>query len=246
MFKLLYSSGIASGSIDDHTSMRNELLRPMNFTTQNDTTSTGFFKIPESNYYIQGGALNMYSWPTTAGSLDTAMITIDASNSVSTNNRGFYDLGALTNTGDNELSYVERSFNFYPYIKKYPRHQDANLIPITSSRVYRYTFNVANKFGTMLSIPYHTITHKVSGSISNSSGGTVSLELIDLTSNTIFDTGSRVGNGSYDFTVYDDTKQYQVIAYESSTYKGVSKQGTPANDFDISLAAAAGGGEFFF
>ena len=67
------------------------------------------------------------------------------------------------------------------------------------------------------------------------------MQLVDLSSNTVVDSTSRVGNGSYSFTWYDNTHTMKVIAYESSTYKGTSvAQTADAGTFDISLSSSGG------
>ena len=92
-------------------------------------------------------------------------------------------------------------------------------------------------------VGYHSITSTVSGTISGSSGGTVTLKIFRSDTNELIDTTTQTGNGSYSFTVYNDTLNYIVTAYESTTLKGASKTATPTTGFDISLSS---GGEFFF
>ena len=75
-------------------------------------------------------------------------------------------------------------------------------------------------------LTYHTITCTVTGSVTNSAGGTVTLNLCRS------DTGERVlsttrsGNGSYTFTWVYDTDTVFVEARESGTLMGRSDNGT--------------------
>jgi hypothetical protein len=72
---------------------------------------------------------------------------------------------------------------------------------------------------------YHTITYTVSGTVSGSSGGTVTLNLCrENTGERVLST-TRSGNGSYSFTWYDDTENVFVEARESGTLLGRSDNG---------------------
>lgn len=126
---------------------------------------------------------------------------------------------------------------------------DANRMDITSSRRWRIVYANASTAISYLDLcyTYHCITYTISGTISNSGGGTVTIDLIKASTGEKLLTTTRSGNGSYSFLWFDNTEDVQVIAYESSTYKGISKKGTPNTDFDISLTAGGGsGGERFF
>lgn len=72
---------------------------------------------------------------------------------------------------------------------------------------------------------YHSITYTVSGNITNSAGGTVNIYLCRTATNEVVLSTSRVGNGSYSFTWFDNTEQVYVMAYESGTLLGRSDNG---------------------
>jgi hypothetical protein len=72
---------------------------------------------------------------------------------------------------------------------------------------------------------YHSIPKTVSGSITNSDGGTVTISLHrESTGEKLLET-SRTGDGSYSFTWYDDTENVFTEAYESATKLGRSDSG---------------------
>jgi hypothetical protein len=99
------------------------------------------------------------------------------------------------------------------------------------------------------SVAYHGITHIISGSISNSSNNTSSLQLLQQIDNEyiLLKTGSVEGDNQFQFTTYDDTANYIVTGYVTSSLKGISKLDKPGENFDIDLSPAGGtGGEFFF
>jgi len=72
---------------------------------------------------------------------------------------------------------------------------------------------------------YHSITYTISGTISNSNGGTVSIDLYrEATGERVMST-SRSGNGTYSFTWIDNVDTMFVEAYEDSTHLGRSTNG---------------------
>jgi hypothetical protein len=74
-----------------------------------------------------------------------------------------------------------------------------------------------------LLITYHAITYTVSGSIAGSSGGTVYIDLVrDGDPIEVLKTTTRVGDGPYSFSWYDNTIEVYTSAYEDSTHVGRS------------------------
>jgi hypothetical protein len=86
---------------------------------------------------------------------------------------------------------------------------------------------------------YHNFTFPVSGTISGSSGGTVTLRLYRASTNEILQEKTQLGNGAYSFDHYDIEEVY-VCAVESDTLKGMSKIETAGSGFDINLAGGGG------
>jgi hypothetical protein len=76
-----------------------------------------------------------------------------------------------------------------------------------------------------LIMTYHNITFTVSGTITGSAGGTVNLELHRELNGETVATTSRVGNGAYSFTWYDNTEEVYVDAHEDDTHLGRSAPG---------------------
>lgn len=247
IIKLLYSSGTSSFGEGSHNRTIWSYTRNMSLATQTDATDTDFFGIPEPNYYINAAAERFHYWTTSPGVGTTFPVYISSQMSINISESigaGWRELFADIIVGDSELSYGSWNARMLPEIKKYPRDPDSNLLNVTQSRSFRTIFSTGTRYGYGPVMVYHNITSSVAGTITNSAGGTVTLDLWNVTDNTLYDITTRTGNGTYSFVVYDDTKNYQVVAYESATLKGASKQATPATNFDISLSA--GGGEFFF
>ena len=90
--------------------------------------------------------------------------------------------------------------------KRYPNDNDTSRMDPEVSRRWRVVIpysgaTAVQAWNTLtLMTTYHNITYTISGTISGSAGGTISLQLVDLSSNTVVDSTSRVGNGSYSFT----------------------------------------------
>lgn len=148
---------------------------------------------------------------------------------------------------DAEIGLYKNTGCACPYFKHFPSDANPLKFDIETARRWRI-YSVPNLSCWMtLSVyaTYHAITYTVSGTISNSAGGTVNLYLHKADANTndpgeLLLTGTRSGNGAYSFTWYDDVESVVVVAYESATYKGASKQAAAGSGFDISLSTPAG------
>lgn len=248
VIKLLYSSGVSSQGIDAHNHTMWGFTRQMSFATATDVSVADSFSIPETSYYINTASFRVLAWCQPAGAGDTFPLYMTMGAEILSGEGagdGWREIYSDAATGDAELSYRIFYSPMGKELKRYPTDPDPEHFDIETSRNYRTTFSVGSRFGYGYLVGYHTIEYTVSGTISGSSGGTVTLEIYNSVDNTLYATGSRTGNGSYSFTVYDDTASYIVVAYESTTLKGASKAGTPATNFDISLDGG-GGGEFFF
>ena len=112
--------------------------------------------------------------------------------------------------------------------RRYPGDPETDRMDIETARVHRIDTNPPANVGGGLWYTYHAMTWTVSGTISNSSGGTVDLMLFDATDDTLLLQDSRTGNGAYSFTWYQDTREVYVAAYESGTLTGCSARGYPS------------------
>jgi len=125
-------------------------------------------------------------------------------------------------------SYSQARDIFYRFPGDTLTHDGERLDPEVSRR---WRWSVGNgvpvRGQLCLLITYHSITYTVSGSITGSNGGTVTLDLVRSgTPEEVAKTTSRVGNGSYSFSWYDNTIPVYVSAYEDSTHVGRSAPGT--------------------
>lgn len=120
------------------------------------------------------------------------------------------------------------------FFLRYPEDVEVGRMNVETSRRWRFISSQATTCypSIYVMLTYHSITYTVSGTISNSNAGTVNLYLHKADNLSIsntgerMQTGSRSGNGAYSFTVYDNTENVYVSAYEDGTHLGRSANGT--------------------
>jgi hypothetical protein len=93
---------------------------------------------------------------------------------------------------------------------------------------------------------YNTISHQVSGSISNVISGDIKLDLYRDYDNRKIQTQTLSSNGNYSFLVPDNEDIYYVIATNGNTSKISNKNNPTSGSFDISLAEVDENYETFF
>lgn len=248
VIRFLYKSGVSSNGVDSHTHTVYSLARQMNFTATGDSTYNDNILIPEANYWLASAGLKYYLWIQSALSVFMVQARLASGEGAG---EGWRELYNDQYQSDSVLAYGGWIVRARDEFRRYPNDPDTNRMILETSRVFRTTSTTTARYGINWIVAYHTITHAISGAISSSGGGTVNVALYKKNSANefeLFDHTTRVGDGSYSFTVYDDTPDYYVAAFVSDSLKGLSKQSPPATGFDIDLAGGGGGGggEFFF
>jgi hypothetical protein len=111
--------------------------------------------------------------------------------------------------------------------KRWPNDPDASRMSLQTARRWRTVLNNnAASFDYLdLIFTYHSIPFTISGTVTNSGGGTVSLDMHRVSNGELVDSTSRSGNGVYSFTWYDNTENVFVEAVEDSTHLGRSEDG---------------------
>lgn len=113
--------------------------------------------------------------------------------------------------------------------KRWPDDPESRL-NIETSRDYRFDVNVTSSslWQASMLLTWHSITYSVSGTISGSSGGTVTVKAHlasdagSISTGTEIGSTSRSGNGSYSITWYDNTVDVFTEAWESASLIGRS------------------------
>ena len=254
VFKLLYLSDVSTSGIDNHTQTVKSIIRQpeikiLAITTANTTgwaSNTASFYIPNDDYYIQASGLQYHiltTAPTMGINIKARILPGEGVG------EGYRSLYSDTYYADQELSYTPMYVRARDEFRRYPGDPDSARLDIESNREYVQTTSAATfVVSSNFSVAYHGITHIISGSISNSSNNTSSLQLLQQIDNEyiLLKTGSVEGDNQFQFTTYDDTANYIVTGYVTSSLKGISKLDKPGENFNIDLSPAGGGGEFFF
>jgi hypothetical protein len=242
LIRIIYKSGIHSGGIDNHNHTTYGLARQWGQTaTTTDDTITDSFSIPDTNYFLTSVGMIF----TGVGAVGTLGINFMARLLTGEGNgngwRELYADYALTDAEVQSFIWIAR---LRDDVKRYPTDPDSNRFDIETSRSYRTAFSAAIRYGYTWSVTYHTISYTVSGSVQNSNGGTVTLDLFQVFSADEirwYGTTTVTGNSSFNFTVYDNTKDFFVVAYETDNFKGSSLRGVPGDTFNVSLTSGGGG-----
>lgn len=184
--------------------------------------------IPEASHYITaiGSRLITLLSSTPPGGISIAIERLSAEGGIQWE-RIFGDIKQTDVEIGTFYSWSQSKFLF----KRWPNDPDSDRIDIETNRRWRInlpqssTTNTSGWVGVSQVITYHSITYTVSGTVSGSSGGTVTLNLHRATSGEKVLSTTRTGNGTYSFTWYDNTEDLFVEARESGTLLGRSDTG---------------------
>src|SRR3990167_1194524 len=112
--------------------------------------------------------------------------------------------------------------------QRFPTDQDGDRLALETSRRYRYSNTATCAKGVVMILSYHSISYTVTGTISGSGGGTVTIVAHSKLFEEKIGETSRVGNGTYSITWYDNTSGDIVVeALEFATLVGRSDDGAP-------------------
>lgn len=238
IIRIVYKSGVGSNDVGAHNNVRYAVARQWQQSAATaDDTATDFFSIPEINYFLTAAGFIFY------GAGNSTVLAINFMARLLTgegNGDGWRELYADYAQTDNEAQTFIWVARLRDDFKRYPNDTDTTRMDIETSRNYRIAFSTAIRYGYIWTVTYHTITYTISGSVQNSNGGAVTLDLFQIFSADDirwYDTTTVTGNTSFNFTVYDDTVEYFVVGYETDNYKGSSLRGVPGDTFNVSLAS---------
>lgn len=109
---------------------------------------------------------------------------------------------------------------------RWPGDPATERMDIETARRWRiFSFAVAGWNSLTMLLTYHTITYTDTTAVTGSNGGTVDLRLCRAGSGERVAVTSRVGNGSVNWTWFDNTEPMFVEAYEGASYLGRSDNG---------------------
>jgi hypothetical protein len=178
--------------------------------------------IPESNWFLNNFGICLMSVTNSSSSLNGYTFQMERlesegglkwediySNAMSADNF----TGLRTSYGKSELSFRHNS------------DIGRGRLDPTIARRYRVFYLGLSYKSIRLQYTYHSITYTVSGNISGSNGGNITLRLFSEYTKDFHLQTQRTGNGTYSFTWYDDTQEVWIDAYEDDAHLGRSSKG---------------------
>lgn len=221
---LNYTSGKASGGADAHN--KTIIWSIADHAGDALTRNASFApSIPETSYWLNSVALLSVVY--TAG-LSTLHIVCERVTG-ELQGAGWVNLLQVPEIlSDAERGIYILTSSVLNFFDRYPNEQQDRL-NIQTTRPWRmYIPTTLTWLNLIMCFTYHSMTFTKSGTIGGSAGGTVSIGLWRKVNNIPerLDTTSRVGDGPFSFTWYDDTEAVFVEAREDATHVGRSDDGT--------------------
>jgi hypothetical protein len=233
-FIVNYTSGKATAGVGahNHTVLWGLKSFGTNAATPTHTTGNVSPTLPETDYFFTAVGYEIIFQ--TSGTAAPAAITFSTKR-LSTGGEGgpiWEDIYTDMVITDPEVGVYNLYCRSRDLFKRWSGDPDTKRIDVETARPYRLlnsnaAFSTASWAYIGIILTYHSITYTVTGTVSNSAGGTVTIDLHRATSGEKVRTTSRSGNGSYSITWYDNTENVYTSARESSTKLGRSDSGTP-------------------
>jgi hypothetical protein len=190
--------------------------------------------IPETNYWIVGVSYQLMLNTMTTAPAQTGLSFNCEVQSGEAEGAGWRSLYSSIFISDTEMGLSYAWARGRTEFMRYPNDPDSTRLNVETARDYRYD---TAQTGVMcwqaeMFLTYHAITYTIDGTITGSSGGTVTIkahvaaEAGPIDKGTEIASTSRSGNGAYSMTWYDNTVNVFTEAWESSTLIGRSDNGT--------------------
>lgn len=127
----------------------------------------------------------------------------------------------ISNNSDPEVGAYHAYVQDLSVFRRWVNDAESNRLDVETARRYRWTTLAGTGWPTIdFMLTYHDITYTVGGNITGFTG-TVNFDLIRRLDSKLLQKTSRVGDGAYSFTVYDNTEAVYVAASDG-TNKGVT------------------------
>ncbi len=197
--------------------------------TISTVTAAQFMRIPETKWWRNGLGVLCNNWGSTASPqywlLAVEMLSGEASR------QDFQELGKGWFTHDGEVGWypliVDAQDEAKGKLQRFDADPDASRVALEGSRRWKIAVAQASTRPLSAWLTYHSVPFEVSGVVSNSAGGTVTLEVRRKSDGLKLGSTTRSGDGSYAIKVYDPTATVFVDAVENSSHLGRSVDGLP-------------------
>lgn len=234
---LLYHSSVPSGGIDLTSRMVvTPLYEQSGATGDTIRFMSASLNIPNTYYKIHNVGIEGYVFNSTQANVYMIGVKYEG---------GYYSGSYVQSFFSAPLTDAENETHrlFGDITQNIIRHYgdlDVSRINLETQTYFFYANQQITRPGMVLNVGYHSLTSSLAGTISNSNGGVITASLYRADTGELYQKTYRTGDGSYLFAVYDDHNDYYVDVYEDNTYKGRSKTGVAATDFNVSLYSAPG------
>lgn len=223
-----YTSGKAAAGDAVHNHSVNFSIQDSQASgTISTITAAQFFHIPESKWWRTGLGLYSNSFGGTASpqywSLGAEVLSGEG------DRQDFREIGKGWFTHDGEVGWypisVDSQDEAAGEFQRFDADPDASRIALEGSRRWKIAVGQAATRPLAAWLTYHSIAFEAAGTVTGSGGGTVTIACFRKSDGLKLGSTSRVGNGAYSITGYDDTETVFVEARESGTLLARSDDG---------------------
>lgn len=220
---LNYTSSKATAGVGAHSSSKYYLLAPGANDGTIQQVNSKSCPIAETEYWLNGVVTDVWC---NMDNATNASLAIHAERLAGEGEEsGWETLGVTQYRTDNENHFIHGRYASRKTWKRWPGDNDSERLNLESSRSFKVDTPVLSTTCFGLWVTYHAITYEVSGEITNSAGGTVDITVHRVATGEQVISGSRVGDGSFSFTWYDDTEELYAVSRESGTLLARSDNG---------------------
>lgn len=185
------------------------------------TISNWSFSIPESDYYITGAGFCLIQWQSVAANAITFDVQVLSGES---KGAGYLDIYADAFLSDSERGCTMAWARGRDIYKRFPQDADSSRIDLETARNYRVFSPSALSTGIISCITYHSMTWNVAGNITGADPAqSTNVKLFRASNDELWqETTLAAGITAFDFTVYDNSQDYYVVARQDDTLVGRS------------------------
>lgn len=219
---LNYESDLSAAGVGAHahTVFRNLLSWDALLTDRNVVTGYSF-PIPEANYWLVAMGFCFTQWIATASNAVTFDVQALPGEG---KGGGYYDIYADAYQSDAERSCSIIWMRGRDAFKRCPQDADSERLDIETARNYRLFTTTTCGNGIFAAATYHSMTWTAAGNLQDADlAKATTLKLVHKDTGEVRQTQVLpAGTTAFSFTVYDNTDDYCIDAYQDGTHAGRS------------------------